>query len=68
MKEVSLKSLPSLYTTVSKRQNCSNGELINGCQGLWGEGKCDYKGRARSFGGDVLYPDYGGGDTNLAKC
>lgn len=25
-----------------------------------GEGKCDYKGRARSFGGDVLYPDYGG--------
>lgn len=54
--------------TFSKRQNCSNGELINGCQGLWGEGKCDYKGRAGSFGGDVLYPDYGGGDTNLAKC
>ena len=45
--------------TFSKRQNCSNGELINSCQGLWGEGECDYKGRARSFGGDVLYPDYG---------
>ena len=55
--------------TFSKRQNCSNGELINGCQGLWGGGGYDYKGIARgSFGGDVLYPDYGGGNTNLPMC
>lgn len=56
--------------TFSKRQNCSNGELINGCQGLWGGGGgYDYKGIARgSFGGDVLYPDYGGGNTNLPTC
>lgn len=37
----------SISVTFSKRQSSSDGEQINGCQGLGGEGGCDYKGIAQ---------------------
>lgn len=44
MKEASLKRYDSVYMTLSKRQNCSDGEEISGSQGLGMGGDFDYKG------------------------